>query len=101
MNVATVRRTVTLPAVGVFTEIPVSGYGCIIELSDDVTVADVPVLHFNTQGSSPFPGYSGAQYLFPDRFERLFIEGTAASGSIHLLIITSKGVDVAFPSIGI
>lgn len=97
MSVATVRKTVALPASGVFVEIPVSGYQCIVELSDDVTVADVPKLHFDSMGGSEFPGYTGAQYKFPNRFNRVFVEGTSATGNIYLLIITSLGVDIVFP----
>lgn len=95
--IGTARIAKTLPASGSFAEINVKGFTVFVEKSPDDTVADVPVLRIGSRGGSRLPGYSGAAYHFPDGFDRIFIEGTSATGTIYLMIVTSRGLQIVNP----
>lgn len=94
---ATTRVSVSLPTSGKV-EVPVTGYTVMVEYSPDSDPSTCAVLRIGQSNGSPFPAYTGAQYTIPDRFERLYVDGdNAASGTLYLLIVNTKGVRIESP----
>lgn len=94
----TVRKTVTVPAVGSPLMVEVAGKQLIVESGAHDTPGDVPTLHMTTPDSDPLPAYPQAKFI--SKFNRFYVKGTAASAgtSLYLLIVTECGIEAVIPN---
>lgn len=88
----TVRKTITVPAAGSTESFLVAGSQVVVEKTPDNTPAGVPILRLDTPNGNGLPAFNQARYTLDGGFQRIYVEGTAASagGTLYLLVITDE-----------